>query len=137
MERAAMLAAHMAPPHAQSPEDGLMAQHTAAEQQQGVGEAAADEGHQYAVVLPDSLTSNRWIVRRNSQSPRRLVDTFPPPHDDIHTLYDVLESSVAQFGDVSGACCCPAGVTQLGRHCKLCAAKQWCQARPACWLQPS
>ncbi len=34
-------------------------------------------------------------------SPRRLVDTFPPPHDDIHTLYDVLESSVAQFGDVS------------------------------------
>jgi long-chain acyl-CoA synthetase len=99
MERAAMLAAHMAPPHAQSPEDGLMAQHTAAEQQQGVGEAAADEGHQYAVVLPDSLTSNRWIVRRNSQSPRRLVDTFPPPHDDIHTLYDVLESSVAQFGD--------------------------------------
>ena len=39
-------------------------------------------------------------------TPRRLVDTFPPPHDDIHTLYDVLESSVAQFGDVSAAACC-------------------------------
>lgn len=33
-------------------------------------------------------------------SPQRLVDTFPPPHDDIHTLYDNLESTIAQFPDV-------------------------------------
>lgn len=38
--------------------------------------------------------------RRNALSPRKLVDTFPAPHDDVHTLYDNLESSIAEFGNV-------------------------------------
>ena len=54
-----------------------------------------------AAPSPPAACSLCPCPRRNSQSPRRLVDTFPPPHDDIHTLYDVLESSVAQYGDVS------------------------------------
>ncbi|EFN52377.1 hypothetical protein CHLNCDRAFT_32504 [Chlorella variabilis] len=69
-----------------------MMQHTAAQQ--------PDE-HQYSVVLPEALTTNQWVVRRqvNALSPQRLVDTFPAPHDDIFTLYDNLESSIAEFGD--------------------------------------
>jgi hypothetical protein len=45
-------------------------------------------------------------IFRNALSPQRLVDTFPAPHDDIHTLYDNLESSVAAYGDVSGGAAC-------------------------------
>ncbi|KAL4422662.1 hypothetical protein ABPG75_008859 [Micractinium tetrahymenae] len=61
--------------------------------------SAADGGEQLSVVLPETLLGNRWVVRRNALSPHRLVDTFAPPHDDIHTLYDNLESSIAEYGE--------------------------------------
>ena len=35
----------------------LQQEHTSAAQ-------SADEGHQYSVVLPETLTSNNWVVRR-------------------------------------------------------------------------
>jgi hypothetical protein len=57
---------------------------------------------------------------RNALSPHRLVDTFPAPHDDIHTLYDNLESSIAEFGDVSsGAGRLTGSLAELALACSL------------------
>lgn len=77
---------------------------------------------------------------RSALSPHRLVDTFEAPHDDIHTLYDNLESSVAEYGEVRWCGGAVAGVPvpqlllhaaahtrQLGTACHL-----WCTA----WLHP-
>ncbi|KAL4852872.1 Long chain acyl-CoA synthetase 7 [Chlorella vulgaris] len=59
-------------------------------QELAMAPTAAEEEPSYSVLLPETLSGNKWI---------RLVDTFPAPHDDIHTLYDNLESSVAAYGD--------------------------------------
>lgn len=36
-----------------------------------------------------------------------LVSRLPPPHENVLTLYDNLESSAAQFADVSCHCLLP------------------------------
>lgn len=37
-------------------------------------------------------------------SPRKLVSTFPPPDEHVHTLYDNWEVAVARFPHVSEGC---------------------------------
>ena len=37
---------------------------------------------------------------RSAMSPEKLISRFPPPDEEIRTLYDVLERSVRQFGKV-------------------------------------
>ncbi len=79
-----------------------MMQHTAAEEpQQGAGEAAADGGHQYSVVLPESLTSNRWIVRRRVTSGRLLVGTCGVHQDRLQSRVWVMDVECA--ADVTAA----------------------------------
>eukprot|EP00197_Chlamydomonas_leiostraca_P002909 CAMPEP_0202857292 /NCGR_PEP_ID=MMETSP1391-20130828/295_1 /ASSEMBLY_ACC=CAM_ASM_000867 /TAXON_ID=1034604 /ORGANISM="Chlamydomonas leiostraca, Strain SAG 11-49" /LENGTH=690 /DNA_ID=CAMNT_0049536077 /DNA_START=146 /DNA_END=2218 /DNA_ORIENTATION=- len=55
----------------------------------------------YAVVLPEKLTADGdWTVRRAAASPYKLVSTFPAPDDDIRTLHDNLEKSIARYPHV-------------------------------------
>lgn len=52
----------------------------------------------YCVVLPERLTPHDpWLVRRNADFSTQLIETFPAPDDDIRTLYDTLESSIAKY----------------------------------------
>ncbi|CAL5219689.1 g1576 [Coccomyxa viridis] len=55
----------------------------------------------YSVELPERLApSGPWLVHRSASSPSRLVDAFPPPDDNIKTLYDNYEHSFTAFAEV-------------------------------------
>ena len=48
-------------------------------------------------------TSSLPLVReacRSAMSPEKLISRFPPPDEEIRTLYDVLENSARRFGKV-------------------------------------
>ena len=43
-------------------------------------------------------------TQRSALSPRRLISTFPPPDEHVHTLYDNLEA-VRAAADAADGCC--------------------------------
>lgn len=49
----------------------------------------------YALPLPEKLNSQgQWSVYRNVRSLHSLVSRFPPPDDNLVTVYDVWQSSI-------------------------------------------
>ena len=65
----------------------------------GVDASGKDPEGNYALVLPEVLTeTGTWDVRRSVRSPRALVSHFPPPHNNIKTLYENWEASFQRFG---------------------------------------
>lgn len=57
---------------------------------------AAADGFKYSTVLPERLSEvGDWRVRRSSSRPESLSTTYPPPLDHVQTLYDAIETSIA------------------------------------------
>ena len=64
--------------------------------------AVTDIVDTYSVALPENVeTDHEFRVRRSIHSPHRLVEGLAPPFAHVRTLYDLLESSLNRFADVS------------------------------------
>lgn len=55
-----------------------------------------------SIVLPQCPHAALHGARRSTLSPRKLVATYPPPDEHVHTLYDNWETAVARFPHVRG-----------------------------------
>lgn len=91
------------PPRAPDPRGEARAPPYPIRQELAAGDPLMSE-EAYAVPLPEHLDpEGSWDVYRSTLSPRRLVTTFAPPDEHVHTLYDNWETAVARFPHVRGA----------------------------------